>query len=88
VPGRKEFLVNLIECVMRVMTHLNIGATLGMAGWIVWSGLSLVGPSDHEAPAPRDAVPDAHDRAPATDSPATPLLEARTHRVAAALTKA
>lgn len=23
---------------MRVMTHVNIGATLGMAAWVVWSG--------------------------------------------------
>lgn len=32
-----------IERVMRVMTHVNIGATLGTAAWIVWSGLQVVG---------------------------------------------
>lgn len=27
-----------IERVMWVMTHVNIGATLGMAAWVLWSG--------------------------------------------------
>lgn len=27
-----------IERVMQVMTHVNIGATLGMLAWILWSG--------------------------------------------------
>ena len=27
-----------IERVMQVMTHVNIGATLGMVAWILWSG--------------------------------------------------
>lgn len=30
--------MNFIERVMRVMTHINIGATLGLAAWVLWSG--------------------------------------------------
>ena len=32
-----------IERVMRVMTHINIGATLGTGAWILVSGLQVVG---------------------------------------------
>jgi hypothetical protein len=88
VPGRKEFLVNLIECVMRAMTHLNIGATLGMAAWLVWSGLSVVAPADHDFPAPIGVVPGADDRAQPADPPPTPLLDARAHHVVTAVAKA
>lgn len=35
--------MDTIERVMRVMTHVNIGAGLGMAAWIAWSGLQVVG---------------------------------------------
>jgi hypothetical protein len=35
--------LNTLERVMRVMTHLNIGATLGTGVWILWSGLMIVG---------------------------------------------
>ena len=31
-----------IERVLRVMTHVNIGATLGMAAWLLWSGHLVV----------------------------------------------
>jgi len=31
-----------LERVMRVMTHINIGATLGTAVWLLWSGLQVV----------------------------------------------
>ena len=31
-----------IERVMRAMTHLNIGATLAMGAWILWSGHEVV----------------------------------------------
>lgn len=34
--------MNLIERVMRVMTHLNIGASLGLAAWVLWSGWQVV----------------------------------------------
>lgn len=27
---------------MRLMTHLNIGAALGMAAWLLWSGWQVV----------------------------------------------
>ncbi len=28
---------------MRVMTHVNIGATLGLVAWLAWASLELVG---------------------------------------------
>lgn len=31
-----------LERVMRLMTHINIGATLGTAVWLLWSGLQVV----------------------------------------------
>jgi hypothetical protein len=34
--------VNFIERVMRVMTHINIGAALGLAAWVLWSGWQVV----------------------------------------------
>jgi len=34
--------VNFIERVMRVMTHINIGAALGLAAWVLWSGWLVV----------------------------------------------
>jgi hypothetical protein len=34
--------VNFFERVMRVMTHINIGASLGIAAWVLWSGWLLV----------------------------------------------
>lgn len=34
--------MNFIERVMRVMTHINIGAALGLAAWVLWSGLQVV----------------------------------------------
>lgn len=34
--------MNFIERVMRVMTHLNIGAALGLAAWTLWSGWQVV----------------------------------------------
>lgn len=30
-----------IERVMQVMTHVNIGAMLGMGAWILWSGMQV-----------------------------------------------
>jgi hypothetical protein len=30
--------VNFIERVMRVMTHINVGATLALMAWFLWSG--------------------------------------------------
>lgn len=35
--------MNSIERLLRLMTHLNIGAMLGMAAWVVWSGALIVG---------------------------------------------
>lgn len=32
-----------IERVMRVMTHVNIGATLALAAWVIWSRLAVAG---------------------------------------------
>jgi hypothetical protein len=40
--GFQETVLKTIERVMRVMTHVNIGATLGMAAWLAWSGLQHV----------------------------------------------
>lgn len=34
--------MNFIERVMRVMTQLNIGAALGLAAWVLWSGWQVV----------------------------------------------
>jgi len=34
--------LNFIERVMRVMTHINIGAALGLAAWVLWSGWQVV----------------------------------------------
>lgn len=34
--------MNFLERVMRVMTHLNIGAALGLAAWVAWSGWQVV----------------------------------------------
>lgn len=34
--------MNLIERVMRVMTHINIWAALGLAAWVMWSGWQVV----------------------------------------------
>ena len=31
-----------LERVMRVMTHVNIGAALGMVAWLAWSGAQVV----------------------------------------------
>lgn len=33
--------MNPVERVMRVMTHLNIGASLGIAAWMVWASVQL-----------------------------------------------
>lgn len=34
--------MNFIERVMRVMTHINIGAGLGLAAWVLWSGWQVL----------------------------------------------
>lgn len=34
--------MNFVERVMRVMTHINIGAALGLAAWVLWSGWQVV----------------------------------------------
>ena len=34
--------MSFIERVMRVMTHINIGAALGLAAWVMWSGWQVV----------------------------------------------
>ncbi len=34
--------MNFIERVMRVMTHINIGAALGLAAWLLWTGWQVV----------------------------------------------
>lgn len=31
-----------LERVMRVMTHVNIGAAIGMLAWLAWSGVQVV----------------------------------------------
>jgi len=49
--------VNTIERLMRVMTHVNIGASLGLVAWLVWSGHQIVG-SDWKIP--REEPPGAH----------------------------
>lgn len=33
--------MNPVERVMRVMTHLNIGASLGIAAWMVWASVQV-----------------------------------------------
>lgn len=44
-----------LERVMRVMTHINIGATLGTAVWLLWSGSQVV--SGQWTRAPRGSAP-------------------------------
>lgn len=34
--------MNFIGRVMRVMTPINIGAALGLAAWMLWSGWQFV----------------------------------------------
>jgi hypothetical protein len=48
--------LNTLERVMRVMTHVNIGATLGTGVWILWSGLMIVGAPLQAMDAPPAAV--------------------------------
>ncbi len=43
--------MDFIERVMRVMTHLNIGAALGLVAWLLWSGWQVV--TGQITPAPR-----------------------------------
>ena len=49
--------MNFIERVMRVMTHINIGASLGLAAWVLWSGWLVV--TGQITPATRVAEVDA-----------------------------
>lgn len=37
-PGCGRTSLKTIERVMQVMAHVNVGATLGMAAWLLWSG--------------------------------------------------
>lgn len=53
-----------LERVMRVMTHVNIGAALGMVAWLAWSGAQVV--SGQIVP-PRATAPEA----PAAVAPGT-----------------
>lgn len=41
--------MNFTERVFRAMTHLNIGACLAMAFWVLWSGLALAQPGGSQA---------------------------------------
>lgn len=34
--------MSFVERVMRVMTHVNLGISLGLAAWVLWSGWQLV----------------------------------------------
>lgn len=36
--------MRVIELAMRAMTHLNIGASIAMLAWTLWTGLGLMGP--------------------------------------------
>lgn len=62
-----------LERVMRVMTHVNIGAALGMAAWLAWSGVQLV---TGQIVLARAAAPGMPTTAPTTAAP-----EARPTRV-------
>lgn len=65
--------MNFIERVMRVMTHVNIGAALGLAAWLLWSGWQVV--TGQITPGHRVAEVQALMRmAHAGDPPAMPLL--------------
>ncbi len=33
--------MSFIQRVMRVMTHVNIGATLGLVAWLAWASLEV-----------------------------------------------
>lgn len=56
-----------IERVVRVMTHVNIGAALGMTAWLLWSGYQAVS-GDRERPSPQRTSP-----SPAADGVAQPV---------------
>ena len=65
--------MNFIERVMRVMTHINIGTSLGLATWVLWSGWQVV--TGQLSPAYRvDEVKALMRQAPAGDPAPTPLL--------------
>ena len=63
--------MKIIERVMRVMTHVNIGATLGMAAWILWSGMEIVSMPSGASRTHRPPAAHSHgDHSPATHAPA------------------
>lgn len=35
--------MKLLELLMRSVTHLNVGASIGMLAWLIWSGIVIVG---------------------------------------------
>lgn len=88
-PGFGRTPLRTIEHVMRVMTHVNIGATLGMASWLLWSGHLVVSgqwkiPQGHpvgtqtQTSASRQPVELPCCFVPAGDRPAEPrVLQAR-----------
>ena len=50
-----------LERVMRVMTHINVGATLGTAAWLLWSGSQVVsGPWTRAPRGPAPTAPGLH----------------------------
>lgn len=53
--------MSLIQCVMRVVTHVSIGATLGLVAWLAWASLQVASGAQ---PVPRhppvDGVPTRH----------------------------
>ena len=65
--------MKFIERVMRVMTHINIGAALGLAAWVLWSGWPVV--TGQIAPG-SGAPPPCHAAAPAPKQAALVLTEA------------
>jgi len=51
--------VKEMERVLRVLTHANIGAALGIAAWVLWS--SCQGEAAEANQLERDSSPSTHD---------------------------
>jgi hypothetical protein len=61
---------------MRLMTHLNIGAMLGMAAWLIWSGWQV---TNSQIDIPRTYLPAASGSEPMRLVPVSMAAQAAGH---------
>jgi hypothetical protein len=61
---------------MRLMTHLNIGAMLGMAAWLIWSGWQV---TQGQIDIPRTELPNATGSEPMRLVPVSTAAQAAGH---------